>query len=535
MLVTDQRGLVLTANQGLLDLVGSTMDALESIAMDRFFPVASQIFLQTHVWPLLLREGAVREIRLQILTHEAVPVPVFVNCQKTLRDGAQRYTWIFFVSFERSRFEQELLDARQRAEDASNELAKSERFIRTVSDALPSMLGYWDTELLCRFANKPYLEWFGRTPEQIQGMSIAEVLGPQVFERNLPHIQAALTGIPQEFERAIVKPNGAVGYLLINYIPDIGAAGEVKGFFALLTNISRLREADAAIRLSASVFEATTEGIMVTDARATISSVNPAFTALTGYTAQEVIGRNANILKSGQHDTAFYTEMYSKLQQAKLWKGEVWSKRKNDSIFLEELSISAICDPDGTIAQYVGVCSDITDRWDKEQTVRHMALHDGLTGLPNRTLLTERLGQLLAMATREPRQIALMFLDLDGFKAINDTWGHEAGDHVLKTVASRLLGLVRPADTVARLGGDEFVLVLDNPDSVDSVGLIDTRIIELVSVPIEVRGTMTHVGASIGIALSQGAVTSPQALLKLADAAMYVSKANGKNTYRFAD
>ena len=188
VLVTDRSGLVLAANQSLLDLVGSTMDALASIAMDQFFPVASRIFLQTPVWPLLLREGAVREIRLQMLTREGAPVPVFVNCQKTPRDSVEHYTWVFFVSFERSRFEQELLDARQRAEDASNELAKSERFIRTVSDALPSMLGYWDTDLLCRFANKPYLEWFGRTPEQIQGMSIAEVLGPQVFERNLPHI-----------------------------------------------------------------------------------------------------------------------------------------------------------------------------------------------------------------------------------------------------------------------------------------------------------------------------------------------------------
>jgi diguanylate cyclase (GGDEF)-like protein/PAS domain S-box-containing protein len=296
-----------------------------------------------------------------------------------------------------------------------------------------------------------------------------------------------------------------------------------------------MREADAAIRLSASVFEATMEGIMVTDTAATIVSVNPAFTALTGYTSEEVVGQNARILKSGRHDAAFFSAMFQELQATKLWKGEVWSKRKDGSIYLERLCISVICNDAGEASRYVGVCADITQQWDKEQLVQQMALHDGLTGLPNRSLLMERIGQLIAMSAREPRHIALMFLDLDGFKLVNDTWGHAFGDRVLKAVSSRLLGLLRPTDTVARLGGDEFVILIDNPESRDSVAMISSRVIEEVNAPMSFDGETAHVGASIGIAFFTKEVGTPDELLKNADDAMYEAKAAGKNTYHFSD
>lgn len=168
--------------------------------------------------------------------------------------------------------------------------------------------------------------------------------------------------------------------------------------------------------------------------------------------------------------------------------------------------------------------------------MRHMALHDSLTGLPNRVLLMERLSQLMAMTVREPREIALMFLDLDGFKHVNDTWGHDMGDHVLKTVAMRLQGLLRPADTVARLGGDEFVVLLDNPANRDNVGQVAIRVIREVGEPVEFNGNTGFVGTSIGVALFQSATETPaEALLKMADDAMYLSKAAGKNTYTFAN
>ena len=535
VLVTDRAGVVQSVNQSLLQVVGGVNDSWFSKPMDLMFPMASRIFLQTHIWPMLLRDGHIREIRLQILSDAGKQVPVFVNCQRSTLEAIDSFTWVFFVTIERSRFEQELLEARQRAEKMSADLGKSERFVRTVADAMPSMIAYWDTQMRCQFANKSYLEWFGRTPQDMIGLPMSTVLGASLYEKNLPYIQGALAGEPQEFERAIPRSDGSVGYTLANYIPDINSNEKIQGFFALVTNISRLREADAAIRLSASVFEATMEGIMVTDTSATIISVNPAFTELTGYTSKEVIGQNARILKSGRHDAAFFSAMFQELLTNNLWAGEVWSKRKDGSIYLERLSISAICNDAGEVTRYVGVCADITEKWDKEQLLRDMALHDSLTSLPNRSLLMERLGQLIAISSRESRHIALMFLDLDGFKLVNDTLGHEIGDHVLKTVSSRLLALLRNSDTVARLGGDEFVILLDNPESRESVAMVASRVIAEINGPMSFDGITVHVGASVGIAIFQNDGISPTALLKKADDAMYAAKASGKNTFRFID
>ena len=534
-LVTDRAGVVQSVNQSLLQLVGGDTDTWFSKPMDLMFPMASRIFLQTHVWPMVLREGQVREIRLQVLSDAGDQVPVFVNCQRSTIETIDRFTWVFFVTIERSRYEQELLEARQRAEAISAELAKSERFIRSVTDALPSMISRWDRQMQCQFANKPFLKWFGRTPQDMVGLPLSTMLGASLFEKNLANIQGVLAGEHQEFELAIARPDGSVGYVLTNYIPDIDPNGQVQGFFVLATDITRLREADAAIRLSASVFEATTEGIMVTDTAATIVSVNSAFTAITGYTSKEVVGENARILKSGRHDVAFFGDMFQQLQATKLWKGEVWSKRKDGSIFLERLSISSICNEAGEVSRYVGVIADITEQWDKEQLVQHMALHDGLTGLPNRTLLMERLSQLMAKTVRESRNIALMFLDLDGFKSVNDTYGHEVGDLVLKTVSARLLGLLRSSDTVARLGGDEFVILLDNPESCEKIAMVAARVIEEVNGPMNFDGTTAHVGTSIGIATFQHDGMSAADLLKRADDAMYIAKKSGKNSFRFSD
>jgi diguanylate cyclase (GGDEF)-like protein/PAS domain S-box-containing protein len=514
-LVTNRAGLVKAINQRLLKLIGGNKDQWLEKSMESMFPVASRIFLQTHVWPMLIHEGYVQEIRLQVLNDAGERVPVFANCQQTIVAGIEELSWVLFVTVERSRYEQALLEARARAEAVSGELANRERFIRTITDAMPSLIGYWDKQLVCQFANQPYLQWFGKTPEQMVGSSMIAVLGEKLFELNLPYIRGALAGVAQEFERDITKPDGSIGQVLANYLPDKDAQGNTNGFFALLTNISRLREADAAIRLSASVFQAATEGIMVT-------------------APDEAVGHNARILKSGRHDVAFFQAMFQALHAHKLWKGEVWCRRKDGSIFLEQLSISAIGDNTGEISQYVGVFSDITEKWSKQQVIQHMALYDSLTGLPNRALLMERLGQLLATAGREPRQIALMFLDLDGFKKVNDTFGHAMGDKVLKTVSARLLGLLRTADTVARLGGDEFIILLNNPESADSLARIAARIIEEINLPMDFAGTIAHVGTSIGIAFVHTDGMTADMLLKTADDAMYAAKAAGKNTCRFA-
>ena len=522
-------------NLRLLDLVGGINSNWCAKPMDSLFPVASRIFLQTHVWPMLLRDSRVDEIRLDILERGTKRVPVLVNAHKTTFDSLECFIWVFFVSTERSRYEQELLAAKQRAETFSADLALGKRFIRTVADAIPSMIAYWDAQLVCQFANKPYLEWFRRTTEETLGASISTVLDANLLKQNMPYMHGVLAGEPQEFERAICRADGSVAHTLINYKPDIDSHGEIQGFFVFLTDVTRQREADAAIRLSASVFQATMEGIMVMDAASTIISVNPGFTVLTGYTSAEAIGKNARILKSGRHAPSFFSAIVQELQKTRLWQGEVWCKRRDGSIYVGRISISAICNETGEVTRYVCVGSDITEQWDKAQQVHHMALHDSLTGLPNRALLRERLVQLMARSAREPRHIVLMFLDLDGFKLINDTWGHAFGDHVLKAIAARLLGLVRPSDTVARLGGDEFVILLDNPESRENVAQIAARVIEEVNAPLSFNGVTAHVGASIGIAFFTPEMITPEHVLISADEAMYRAKSEGKNTYRFSD
>jgi PAS domain S-box-containing protein len=213
-LVTDAAGNVDAANHELLLLIKGEKESWIGKSMELMFPMASRIFLQTHVWPMVLREGHVREIRLQLLVDTGKSVPVFVNCQKTTQHGIDRFTWVLFVSIERSRFEQELLESKQRAETVSAALTQSEQFIRTVADALPSMVAYWDKNLRCKFANKPYLEWFGKTPQEMVGLPIQVVLGDQLFQKNLPYIKNALSGEFQEFERAIPRPDGTTGHTL---------------------------------------------------------------------------------------------------------------------------------------------------------------------------------------------------------------------------------------------------------------------------------------------------------------------------------
>jgi diguanylate cyclase (GGDEF)-like protein/PAS domain S-box-containing protein len=533
MLLTDTQGNIRLANRDLLTIVGKSSEDVESQSMENFFPLASRIFLQTHVWPILLREGKVSEIRLAINHHLGDKIPVLMNCQRTTIDGIEAYAWLFFVTTERGRYEQELLETRKRTESLLDETVKNTRFIRTLTDNFPNMIGYWDKNLICRFANIAYLQEFARPANDMIGITLQELLGEKLFAQSAPHISAVLLGETQEFEREIAKDDGIVSNVLVNYFPDRASNGEVQGFFVLITNITELRKADGQVRLLASVFNATSESIIVTDANSNILSVNPAFSMLTAYRDDEVLGKHASILNAGRHDATFFQHMNQQLRSSGEWVGQVWTKRKDGQHFLAKLTLSSIKNHAGAVSHYVGVFHDMTIEWERQEEIAHLALHDSLTKLPNRLLLMERLKQLLGMAQRQERMIAILFLDLDGFKEVNDRWGHDMGDHVLKTVASRLLQQIRSADTVARLGGDEFVILLDQPDCIDDIAMVAARLIHEINLPIEWLGNPTTVGASIGITIIHHADAEAEQLLKQADAAMYHAKKSGKNQFSF--
>ncbi|MEO5794954.1 MAG: sensor domain-containing diguanylate cyclase [Rhodoferax sp.] len=533
VLVTNPLGTIQAANHRLCSLVGRAAQQLQHCSIEDVLAPHSWLFLQTEVWSLLHSQGAANELHLQVQTADLQSIPVTVNCQRGLHAGADCYYWVFFVALEQHKVESELLGARQHAEGVARELAKSARFVQTITDAMPSLVAYWDKDLRCHFANKPYLEWFNIQSEDVIGSSMLELLGEPMWALNADHVRAALAGQRQQFERALAKADGSTGYTLVHYIPDLNALDDVLGFFVLINDVTYLKTTESELKLAASVFNNTVNGIMVTDAAGLILSVNPAFSAITGYTAEEVLGCPSQLLRSHHHDTAFYAAIAQSLADHGHWAGELWNRHKSGEAFLEWQSVTTIPGSVGTADRYVSVFNDITERWHKDERIRHLALHDPLTDLPNRQLLMERLGQSIAKTEREPRQLALMFLDLDQFKQVNDTLGHERGDELLVQVAQRLLTLVRQNDTVARLGGDEFVILLDNPLGQDYVAQIAARIVAAVHAPLTLGDQQVQVGASIGIAMHPSAGSTPADLLKNADAAMYAAKRAGKNTYRF--
>ena len=423
--------------------------------------------------------------------------------------------------------------ARSKEIASTQAIAEKERFIRNITDAIPGMVGYWDKDLRCHFANSAYLQWFGKPPEAIVGIRMQELMGDDLFARNETYIRGALAGNPQQFERIMTKPDGSIGHTWTTYIPDFDADAKVIGFYVLVTDITPLKEAQAGVELAASVFKNTVEGITITDANGVILSVNPAFTEITGYTADEAVGQTTRILKSNRHDQAFYASMWQEIKENGCWKGEVWNRRKDGAVYLERMTISMIRDEFGVPIRYVSVFNDITDLRANDDYIQHLAFHDALTDLPNRALLMERLERLIVMDKREQRSLAVLFLDLDRFKFVNDTLGHAVGDDLLKVIAQRLTSLVRQSDTVARLGGDEFVVVLDNPADLDEVAHIASRIVSTINVPMEFQGKLAQVGASIGIAIHPADGNTTAELLKSADCAMYAAKHAGKNIFRF--
>ncbi|MFO1345490.1 MAG: EAL domain-containing protein [Rhodocyclaceae bacterium] len=289
----------------------------------------------------------------------------------------------------------------------------------------------------------------------------------------------------------------------------------------------------AQLRLSAQVFAESGEAIAVTDVRGGFVSVNRAFTEVTGYTFDEVRGKNPRILQSGRHDSAFYTAMWKHLAETGSWQGEVWNRRKSGEIYPEWLNISSVRNPAGEITHYVAIFSDITERKAAHARIEYLAHHDPLTGLPNRSLLRERLENEISRAKRAERKLAVLFLDLDRFKTVNDSLGHAVGDRLLREVAQRLRSSLRESDIVCRQGGDEFIVVLPDLKSDTDAAHAARQIIDALRQPVDTGGQMIHTSTSIGIAVFPEDGHTTSALLKAADMAMYHAKERERGSFCF--
>lgn len=531
VLATDRHGTLLAITpQALLLAGGSEADWLGQ-PMERLFPLPSRIFLQTHVWPMLWRDGAVFEIRLQLQGQHGQSLPVLANCQRHPDARQDCYHWVLFVTHQRTRYEAELLAARRQADALAARYARGEHFLREITDAVPALIAYWDRSLHCRFSNSQYQAWFGHDAASMQGIAMPALLGETLYELSRPHIAAVLAGEAQEFERQLTMPDGSVVHTLTQYVPDHNDSGGIDGFYAVTTNVTRIKEADAAIQLSAGVFGAVSEAILVLDGDGRLLSANPAFGHLSGHDTASLRGQVPSFLHNETGDALDWPALLAQPD----WRGDVWCRRGDGSDCPVSLSLSRIGASAPHGLRYVAVFSDISQRLQREAEIRHQALHDGLTGVANRRLMMERLQHWLALSARQPQHIAVLFLDLDGFKEVNDNFGHETGDWVLQTVALRLQGLLRAADTVARLGGDEFVIVLQQTDSPEAVSTVADRIMAALAQPVHYQGVSVRVGVSIGIALHPQHGHQPAQLLTLADQAMYQAKRLGKHRYCLAN
>lgn len=397
--------------------------------------------------------------------------------------------------------------------------------LNAILESTPDVIHVEDRQGRYRYVNAAAARRAGRKASDMLGAVALEVAGlPPVSESDKPgSLEHTLTTAAGE-RRTYLSTRG----------PLRDAKGRCVGVFAIERDITALRRADEQLQMAAQVFQMSTEGIMVTDDRLRITTINPAFTRLTGYEAIEAVGQTPTLLRSGRHGEDFYQAMWHRLEEEGRWEGEVWNRRKDGQLFLEWLSISALCDEQAGVCNYIGVFRDVTAARDARSRMTWLATHDELTGLPNRTLLHDQLQRAVARAARNTQALAVLVVDVDNFKLINDSLGHAAGDALLQQMAARLKAMVRETDLVARLGGDEFVVLLENPGEESDFALgTARRLLESLSRPCTLAEQECFPSASIGISLYPEDAADAMELLRHADTALVRARAGGRGGFQF--
>jgi len=362
----------------------------------------------------------------------------------------------------------------------------------------------------------------------------AEVLGMPA-EAVLRRVTGATAILGDSGVRHAVLPivDGDSRYVDLGITPLSVGLGSPPAELVTLHDVTGERQASERLKLFRQVFDTADEGIIITLPDGTIVDANDACTRMHGLTREDLLGRNPRIFKSGRHDLDFYRGMWGSLVETGLWRGEVWDRRADRSVFPKLLSIAAVKDENGETTHYVGMFSDITEIKTAESKLTHLATHDLLTGLPNRALLEDRLTAVLARSRRHGGAAALLLFDLDHFKEVNDTLGHPAGDRLLVEIAQRCLSVVRESDTVGRSGGDEFTVVVSDFAGAEDLALLARRLLSAIEKPVELGEREAHVTASIGIAVYPDDGDDADELTRNADLAMYRAKALGKNRFEF--
>ncbi len=551
LIVTDPDGMMVQANMATYRELGFRPEALIGASIDSLLPPTTLAAYEQSL-PVL------RTVSASIWVEVIAQQKHYLEEQDLLgQDGL--VAGIFRVGAElfyglQGKFAGAVLTAsnftkRKKAEQA---LANSETRLRRMLDGSPVPLFVIDQDHRVTYWN--------RACEALTGMSAATMIGtrdqwrpfydaprPCLLDLVLDDADAAKRGqyypggiqerelAGQIWEGEGFFPKLGSKWLFFTAAPIRDRQGAIVAAMESIQDITERKQSEEALRLAANVFEHAREGIVITDREGTIVDVNRAFEEISGYSRDEAMGRNLKFLKSGHHDAVFYAEMWQSITERGYWHGEIWNRRKSGAIYPQSTSISAVHNAKGQVTYYVALLADISIFKENQLRLERMAYYDPLTGLPNRTLLADRLRLMLSRAQREHRMLAICYLDLDGFKPVNDLWGHAAGDELLVQVAQRFQQSVRGDDTVARLGGDEFVILLSNLNSIEEGEQILERLQAKLAAPLTLKAAEVTVSASIGVTFFPGDGADPDTLIRHADQAMYRAKQSGRSRYHLFD
>ena len=430
---------------------------------------------------------------------------------------------------------------RRKVRERTRHLQDSEQKLATILDSVGAFIYIKGKDYRYQYANHHTLQYFGLPSQEVLGKDDAAFFDAATAQALRANDRRVLEGGESlEVEELNAPASGAPQRAFLSVkIPLRDAKGRIYALCGISTDITERRKAEESLQIAATVFESF-EGMIVTSPDKRILRANQSYARLTGYTVDELVGHTPRLLQSGRHDAAFYASLDSSLRASGMWQGEVWNRRKDGTEYPAWITITAVRSPEGEVTHYVGTQIDISARKAAEEEIRLLAFYDPLTGLPNRRLMTDRLQHSLAATARSGAGGALLFVDLDNFKDLNDTQGHELGDQLLRQVGARLAGCVRMGDTVARLGGDEFVVVLEGlaanvQEAAAQAETVGRTVLQALSQPYQLDGHEHHSSCSIGIALYADARGSVDELLKHGDMAMYQAKGAGRNTLRFFD
>jgi two-component system CheB/CheR fusion protein len=520
-------------NQGVVVATKSNIFVRTNIAMQKLTQLPKDKLLAKS-WDDFDTQGVIAQHRADLMKEKHIgPYEITINLENEIRvwsiedyllpDQGDRYQiWSFVEDITNE------VTTRDRLRE-SEELYKATFDSANIGIAHVGLDGSWLTvnQALCHF--------LGYSEKELNKKTFQELTFKDDLEKDMGLLNEMLKGDIHNYkmEKRYIRKDSEIVWATLSVALIRDREGEPHYFISVVEDITHLKRELTELNQAKIVFNATQEGILICDANGTILSINPSFEKITGFTEEDVIGQNVRMLKSHEHTDSFYNTIRTEIEEHKEWSGEIINRHKNGEQYSIYLNINAICDDQQNTTQYIGVLTDISQVKKSQERIHFLANHDPLTGLPNRTLMTDRLHHAIEKCKRTSAKVAVLFIDLDRFKIVNDGLGHQLGDAVLQAVAERFKTQIRVCDTLSRIGGDEFIVIAEEIDNPLDSGKIASNIIDTLNTPLIINDKSIQMGCSIGISLYPDDGFTPDDLIRQADIAMYEAKNNGRNKYHF--